>query len=492
MLKPQLILKSLRALLPVVVLLPVVSACVTQNPATGEQNFTPFMQPEKERQIGAEEHPKMVKQFGGVYDDPRIGGYVASIGGRLASHSERADLKFRFTVLNSPVVNAFALPGGYVYISRGLLALANSEAELASVLGHEIGHVTARHSAQRYNKAVILGLGSALLGAATGNRSVGQMAEMGSAIYLKGHSRDQEHQADELGIRYLARTGYSTLDSVAFLKSLQAESSLARAIAGKQGKDPAASIFSTHPRTAERVQRTAAETAKANPNAPNLRSRLLDKIDGMIYGDDPAQGLIRGRIFFHPDLGFTFSVPPGFRLINSPRAVLAQDRKGAKIIFDSDSKPWRGNLSGYLIRNWGKKLRLNKVEPIQINGMTAATGAARVKGKEGPLDLRMVAVRFDRKTIARFLFVSPVARTAALDEAFRRTTFRFRRLAEDERGEIKPLRIRVITVGARDTVESLAGQMPFDDFQVARFRVLNGLASGQRLKTGQRAKTVSE
>ena len=482
----------LRNVLFVVVLAPLVSACISKNPATGEQNFTPFMQPEKELQIGAEEHPKMVKQFGGVYDDPKIGGYVASIGGRLASHSERADLKFRFTVLNSPVVNAFALPGGYVYISRGLLALANSEAELASVLGHEIGHVTARHSAQRYNKSVMLGLGSAILGAAVGNRSVGQMAEMGSAIYLKSHSRDQEHQADELGIRYLARTGYSTLDSVTFLRSLQAESSLARTIAGKQGKDPSASIFSTHPRTAERVQRTAAETALANPNAPNLRSRLLDKIDGMIYGDDPSQGLIRGRIFFHPDLGFTFSVPKGFRLINSPRAVLAEDGKGARIVFDSDGKSWSGNLSGYLIRKWGKKLRLQNVEPIRINGMQAATGAARVKGKEGPLDLRLIAIRFDQKTIARFLFVSPVARPAQLDEDFRRTTFRFRRLGKDERNEIKPLRIKVITVGSRDTVESLAARMPFDDFKVARFRVLNGLGQNDRLKTGQRAKTVSE
>jgi predicted Zn-dependent protease len=483
---------TIQRLLPLVILLPLVSACITKNPATGEQNFTPFMSPEKERIVGAEEHPKMVKQFGGVYDDPKIGGYVASIGGRLASHSERADLKFRFTVLNSPVVNAFALPGGYVYISRGLLALANSEAELASVLGHEIGHVTARHSAQRYNKSIMLGLGTAILGAATGNRSVGQLAEMGSAVYLKSHSRDQEHEADELGIRYLARTGYNTLDSVSFLRSLQAESSLSQTIAGKQGKDPAANIFSTHPRTADRVQRTASKTALANPGAPGLRSRLLDKIDGMIYGDDPSQGLIRGRIFFHPDLGFTFSVPQGFRLINSPRAVLAENKSGAKIIFDSDGKPWSGNLSGYLIRNWGKKLRLNNVEPISINGMQAATGSTRVKGRNGALDLRLVVIRFDQKTIARFLFVSPVNQTASLSEDFRRTTYRFRKLAPDERDEIKPLRVRIITVGSKDTVENLAAQMPFDDFRIARFRVLNGLRSTDRLKTGQRIKTVSE
>jgi predicted Zn-dependent protease len=373
-----------------------------------------------------------------------------------------------------------------------LLALANSEAEIASVLGHEIGHVTARHSAQRYNKSVMLGLGSAILGAATGNRSIGQIAEMGSAIYLNSHSRDQEHQADELGIRYLARTGYATQDAVSFLKSLQAESDLASTIAGKRGEDPAASIFSTHPRTADRVQRTAAEANGDSRNAPNLRSRLLDKIDGMIYGDDPAQGLVRGRIFFHGDLGFTFSVPPGFRLHNSPRAVLAEDGKGGRIIFDSDGKPWRGDLSSYLVRNWGKKLRLAKVEPITINGMTAATGSARVRGRDGALDLRLVAIRFDRRTIARFLFVSPVARTKDLDVGFRRTAFRFRKLADNERNEIKPLRIRVRTVGSRDSVESFAAQMPFEDFQVARFRVLNGLGPDERLKKGQRVKTVSE
>jgi predicted Zn-dependent protease len=484
--------KLMRGLVAVVILTPLVSACISQNPATGEQNFTPFMSPQQEIQIGAEEHPKMVKQFGGAYDDPVIGGYVASIGGRLASHSERADLKFRFTVLNSPVVNAFALPGGYVYISRGLLALANSEAEIASVLGHEIGHVTARHSAQRYNKSVMLGLGSALLGAVSRNRNVGQLAQMGSEVYLKSHSREQEHQADELGIRYLARTGYATQDSVSFLRSLQAESTLARSIAGKQGKDPAASIFSTHPRTADRVQRTARETARANPNAPNLRSRLLDKLDGMIYGDDPAQGLVRGRKFFHGDLGFTFTVPPGFRLINTPRAVLADDKKGGKIIFDHEPKPWNGNLSGYLIRKWGQKLKLTDVEPITISGMKAATGSARVNGKNGPLDLRLVAIRFKPKFIARFLFVSPVARTDKLDEGFRRTAFRFRKLADNEKNLVRPLRLRVITVGSRDTVKSLAAKIPFDDFREARFRVLNGLGPNDRLKTGQRAKIVSE
>ena len=384
-----------RRLLPVVLLAPVVSACVTQNPATGGQDFTPFMSPEKEVIVGAEEHPKMLKQFGGVYDDPEIGGYVASVGGRLAAHSERADLQFHFTVLNTPAVNAFALPGGYIYISRGLLALANSEAELASVLGHEIGHVTGRHSAQRYNRSVMLGLGSAILGAIARNRDVSQLAQMGSELYLKSHSRDQEHQADELGIRYLARTGYNTQSAVAFLRTLQADTALSRAIAGKQGKDPATSIFSTHPRTAERVQRTATETAGANGNAPDLRARLLDKIDGMIYGDDPAQGLIRGRIFFHPKLGFTFTVPKGFRLTNTPRAVLAEDRSGARIILDHEPEQWRGSLSRYLTNKWGRKLRLNDVEPVNISGMQAATGSTRVKGKSGPLDLRLVAIRLN-------------------------------------------------------------------------------------------------
>jgi len=181
--------------------------CAT-NPATGRSDFTPFMSPAKESAVGKEQHPLVIKQNGGVLDDPKIAGYVAVVGGRLAAVSELPKTPFTFTVLNTPLVNAFALPGGYIYVTRGILALFNSESELASVLGHEIGHVTARHSAKRYNQQLFTGLGVALLGAALKNKGVSDALGYGSQIYLKSYSRGNEYESDQLGVRYSTRAGF--------------------------------------------------------------------------------------------------------------------------------------------------------------------------------------------------------------------------------------------------------------------------------------------
>ncbi len=485
----SLIRRVTRLLAAALLLTPWLSACVTTNPATGKEDFTPFMSPAEERRVGAEEHPKMLAQFGGVYDDPAVGGYVASIGGRLAAHSERPDLDFRFTVLNSPVINAFALPGGYVYISRGLMALANSEAELASVLAHEIGHVTARHSAQRYNQSIFLGVGTAILGAVVGSSVFNQVANIGGELYLKGYSRDQEHQADDLGIRYLRGAGYDTAAAAQFLRSLQADSELKRRIAGAKGKDPLADIFATHPRTADRVERAAAAAGGGN-GAPRLRSRFMDEIDGMIFGDDPAEGLVREQTFWHPNLGFTFTVPDGFKLVNTRKAVFAVAKNGAKIRFDSSPDQWNGGVMRYISDRWAAKLRLRDLEPIEINGMRAATAVSEVISDRKKMDLRLVAVRFDRRTIFRFLFMTPPRLTSSLDLGFRRTAFGFRRMTDDEKVDIRPQRIRLVPVRAGDTAESFSQRMQVRERPLELFRVLNGLRPGQKIQPGQRVKIV--
>ncbi len=170
--------------------------------------------------MGRQEHPKVVAEFGGVYDDAELGGYVAMIGGALVANSELPRYAFTFTILNSPVINAFALPGGYVYVTRGLMALANSEAELAGVLAHEIGHVTARHPAQRYSRGVIANLGVTLLGILTDNPQVNQVAQIGGGLYLMRFSREEEYESDLLGVGYLSRTGYNPWGQARFLKSL--------------------------------------------------------------------------------------------------------------------------------------------------------------------------------------------------------------------------------------------------------------------------------
>lgn len=469
------------------------AGCTTTNPATGQSEFTPLMTPAQEVRVGAEEHPKIIRRFGGVYDDPEVGGWIAQIGGALAANSELPDLAFTFTVLDTDQVNAFAVPGGYVYITRGLIALANTEAEIAGVLAHEIGHVTARHTAQRYNRTVAANLLTTVLGAATGSREVAQVGQFVGAGVLASYSRDQEFEADILGVRYMTRTGYNPYGQADLLSQLQRERALALAIAGREGADPTASFFASHPNTIERVQRAvaAAGDSGAAANAPYRRDEFLARVDGLIYGGSPDHGYIRGRSFWHPTLRFGFTVPPDFRLVNTPRAVYAKGPGGAQIRFDI-SKNAGGDPLAYLLDVWGRKLRLREVERITVNGLPAATGAADVNTASGRRALRLIAARSSGGAMFRLMFLTPPDLVYRLREDLQRTTYSLRELGPAEAARLRPRRIRVVTVGAGDTVEALAGRMAVDDFPVERFRVLNALQADDRLRAGERVKIVVE
>lgn len=464
------------------------------NPATGGRSFTAFMSPEREREIGREQHPQIVREFGGELNDPKIKAYVDEVGQRLARASDMPDLPFTFTVLDSDITNAFALPGGYVYVTRGLLALAGNEAELAGVLGHEIGHITARHSAQRYSASIVGGILAVGIGIFTGSDVLGQAAQSVTGLALASYSREQEFESDLLGVRYLARTGYDVGAMASFLAKLQAESELEAELAGRPGAANDFNIMQTHPRTQDRV-RAAIETAgqtglPANPRTG--RDEFLAAIDGMSYGGDAENGFIKARQFIHPALRFQFEVPPGFQIVNRPASVIARGPGGAQIVFDRDARPQAAGtaMTSYLQGVWARGARLQAVEQITINGLEAATGAARLSTNRGPMDARLVAIRFDPRTVYRFVFVTAPAATAQHNEAFRRTTYSFKRLSDAEAAAAKPPRIRVVTVAPGDTVESLARRMPFDTAQVARFRLLNGLGPGDSVRAGERVKLV--
>ena len=293
--------------------LPALSACETA-PGTGRTIFTGGMGPETEARLGYQEHQKIVPQFGGAYADPAIDAYLTGIGDLLARTSEIPDQKFTFTVLDTPMVNAFALPGGYVYITRGLLALADNEAEVAGVLAHEIGHVTARHAAERYGQTMaanILGLGlGILLGSGPATDLYGAVA----GVALRSYSREPEYESDLLGVRYMSRAGYDPGAMATFLTRLLAHGRLEAELRGQPGKADAFDIMQTHPRTAERIARAIAEAGTKTVAEPLIaREIYLGKIDGLLYGDDPEQGFVRGRRFLHPWLRFAFEVPRGFR-----------------------------------------------------------------------------------------------------------------------------------------------------------------------------------
>jgi predicted Zn-dependent protease len=472
--------------------LPLLAACETA-PGTGRTIFTGGMSAEDESRLGYQEHQKILPQFGGAYADPALTGYVASIGNLLARTSETPGTKFTFTVLDTPIVNAFALPGGYVYVTRGLLALADNEAEVAGVLAHEIGHVTARHSAERYGQAMaanVLGLGlGLLLGSGPATDLYGAVA----GVALRSYSREQEYESDLLGVRYMARAGFDPGAMAGFLGRLQAHSQFESELRGESGKADQFDILQTHPRTADRIARAIRQAgARTVANPIIARDLYLDKIDGLLYGDNPKQGFVRGRRFLHPELRFAFEVPQGFRLFNGAKRVTAIGPEDATIKFEKAKQAARGAMTAYLTQVWAKGVALNEVEDLTINGMAAATGHARGSGQGGAIDLRLVAIRYDRQTIYHMIFVTPVRLAGTLSRGLRETTYSFRKLSADEAARLKPLRLRIHRSGTRETAARIAARMPFEDHRLRRFLVLNGLARDQSFPSGYRLKTVTE
>ncbi|WP_232314936.1 M48 family metalloprotease [Oceanibaculum pacificum] len=467
-------------------------ACST-NPATGEQQFAGLMSPQQERQVGKEQHSQVMAQFGGPYDNQQVTGYVNRLGQSLAQHSEMPDLAFTFTVLDSPIVNAFALPGGYVYVTRGLLALADSEAELAGVMAHEIGHVTARHSAERYSQGTVANVGVALLGVLTGSNELAGVAGYGAQAYLQSYSRSQEFEADTLGVRYLTRAGYQPNAMASFLYKLDQHSRLQAQLAGKSPDVvDQTNIMATHPRTVDRVE--AARQAAGVTAAPDARighEEHLQSIDGMLYGDNPAQGVVRGQEFIHPDLRFRFTVPEGYTLVNGQTQVQATGPNGATIVFDMDKPQGSPSARDYLAA-WGQSLQVSSVEQIQVNGMNAATASVRANTNRGPADVRLVAIAGGEGTFYRFLFVTPPQQTQQLSAGLQQTTYSFRRLNASEAGNVRPERIALYRTRAGDTQQSVAARMPAGPFQLERFTVLNGLPAGQMPPTGSLLKLVTQ
>lgn len=458
-------------------------------PGTGQSSFN-LLSADDEQQIGRETHPQILKEFGGGYDDPTVSAYIAGIGQRLVRVTETPAADFRFTVLNSQIVNAMALPGGYIYVTRGLLALCGNEAEIAGVVGHEIGHVLARHTAERVSRAQASSVLTGVLGAVLNVPGVADVAQMGAAAYLQSFSRDQESQADQLGLRYMARAGWHPHAMVTMLEKLRDQARLEALMAGRSADSvDQLDFMASHPRTIDRVQAAMAAEGTASQGELGVDA-YLDRMDGLVYGDDVAEGVVRDRAFIHPALGLRFEVPAGFRLANGAAAVTASHPSGAAIVFDGAKVQGIGSMADYLRGIWLKGATLSGLEEIEINGMPAATAAARGRNKTGTVDIRAVAIRFDAGQAYRFLFATPPAQTASLGVELRRTTYSFRKLSAEEKAAVRPWRLKVVRAGSGDSAETLAARMAPDQWKPELFRVLNGLPAGGQPQAGQRVKLV--
>jgi predicted Zn-dependent protease len=450
--------------------------------------------PAQELKIAEGEHPKILAQFGGEYADPAIRDYVAGLVRAVGKASARPEIEYRVTVLNSPVVNAFALPAGYLYVTRGLLALAGSEAELAGVLAHEMGHVTARHTAQRYGRTVVVGGGTQLLGWLTGSSTLQQVGEAAGMVWIQGFSREQEFQADELGVATMARGGYDSMAMASFLAKLQQQDALQATLAGrKPGESDQFSLFATHPRTADRIERAIEQAGLSGvKQGREEREAYLRRLDGLLYGDDPAQGVVRGRLFVHPALGFRFEVPEGFQILNGQSEVTAVGPQGAVIRFDNAGEAYGGPMRGYIAERWGRQAPLMGLEPLAVNGMEGASAVARMNTQQGPVDIRFTAIRFARDTIYRFQFIAPSNYAQAMGPEFGKVTGSFRRLNEQEAQAIRSRRLRLVAAGPQDTAETFAQRFVAADYQLERFRALNAMKPGDKVVAGRLYKIVAE
>ena len=449
---------------------------------------------QSEAQIGAEAHPQLLAEFGGAMTGPQAQ-YVEQVGKNIAVQSGLGQAQSSFTVslVNSPVNNAFAIPGGYIYTTRQLVTLMNNEAELAGVLGHEVAHVALRHSQRRQQAAQknqLLGVGAAilssvLLGSNPLGQQLGQAALQGSQMLTLKFSRSQELEADVKGIEYLNKAGYDPRAMATVLASLAAQNALDARL---QGRDNATipEWASTHPDPASRVQ-AALSRAQGMTGVTN-RDTFLTRIDGLTYGDDPAQGLVEGNQFIHPDLRLAFRTPQGFYMVNGTRAVTINGESG-KAQFTTG--PYSGNLQTYVNNVFGalseqQQIRPSGIQTTSVNGLPAAYGTARVNNGNSQVDVTVFAYEFANDRAYHFLAITPAGRSGTFNSMYQSV----RRISAQEASNVVPRKLDVVTVGSGDTVASLANRMAYSSNQEERFRVLNGLSSGEGVRAGQKVKIV--
>lgn len=456
----------------------------------------------EDRRLGERVHPEIVAAHGGIYEDPALDAWLEGIVARIDRAGGGQPGLWQITLLDTPKANAFAVPGGYLYVTRGLLALANDEDELASVIAHEMAHVDARHLESRQRRATeaqgiaLLGL---LLGGVTGAdagvmRGIAEAGQVAGAAYVADFSREQEFEADRLGIGYITAAGYDPLAAADFLVSLQAQDTLQARIAGRQYDPNRVDFLSSHPATAERV-RAAASTGRSVGGGGQGRDRegYLSRLDGMIYGDPPSQGYVRDGGFVHPELRFGFRAPRGFRITNSSRAVTAVNDRGATFVLEG-APDYSGPLTRFIAERWAPAIareagggRISGLEPVRINGLDAARAVMPVRTRQGTADMLMVAVRLNGQ-IYRLTGIAP--RGSGLLGEMEAAALSFRELSPAEAAQLQPLRLEVVRVRAGDTAASLAARMRTEGFAEERFRVLNGLGPADRLRPGMLVKIV--
>lgn len=436
-------------------------------------------------ELARAQHPRILATYGGEYSDPKLERMVAKVVGNLTTVSANPTQTYRITILNSPNVNAFALPGGYLYITRGLLALANDSAELAAVIAHEMGHVTANHGLQRQRLEAEEGLASKVVSDVLGNSPTAKVALIKGKLRLAQFSRNQELEADAIGIKSVGEVGYDPYAASRFLQSMSAYTDF-RSVSGAH--DASLDFLATHPNTPQRIELAQRHARAFGPPGVGRRDRdaYLAGIDGLLYGDSPDEGYVRGDTFLHPRLGISFSVPKGFVIDNSAAAVTATGPGDMAVRFDGVSIDKGTALTDYIRSGWVAGLDDASVRQATVNGNEAATARAKADGWR--FDVTVIRANGQ---VYRLLTAAPAA-SAALDGVARSVSGSFHVLSAAEKAALKPLHIRIATVRPGQTMGTLAAQMVGVDRKLDLFRVLNALAPGATVSTGEKVKIITD
>lgn len=470
------------------------SACQAMLGPVEEQAFRPSDNPvtvdtvnrnDRLAEIARAQHPRILATYGGEYADPKLERAVAKAVGKLTLDPENPTQTYRITILNSPNVNAFALPGGYLYVTRGLLALANDSAELAAVIAHEMAHVTANHGLQRQKLEADAVLATKVVTDVLSGNQAAKAALIRGKLRLAQFSRNQELEADAVGIKAIGRAGFDTFSAARFLQSM-ADYSQFRSVSG--ANDASLDFLASHPTAPQRIQLAMRHARQFGAPGSGARDRdaFLKGIDGMLYGDTPEEGYVRGRTFLHPALGVSFTVPEGFIIDNTAAAVTAAGPGDVAVRFDGVALNPDVALVDYVRSGWVAGLDEGSVVATTINGSEAALARASAEGWR--FDIAIIRAGGQ---VYRLLTAAPET-NANLDNTARSVSGSFRLLTDAEKAALKPLRIRVITVKPGQTVGTLAAMMQGADRQLELFRLLNALPPGGSILAGDRVKIISD
>jgi predicted Zn-dependent protease len=463
-------------------LLATAAGCAT-NPVTGDSNFV-LMSEAQEIQVGRAADQDVKKQYA-LYDENLLAAYVNEVGQRLAAVSHRPALSYSFTLLDSTEVNAFALPGGHVYITRGIIAFLNSEAELAAVLGHEIGHVTARHSVRQMSAAqstdILISIAS-VLSPALRNQNIQNIGGLVGGALLSGYGREYELEADRLGAEYLARAGYDPRAMIRVIGVLKNQE-LADAEAAKQeSRAPRAyhGLFESHPDNDTRLQQTVAASAGLRAGTRgDGREEFLKRTTGMIFGDCPREGVVRNGNFYHPDLGIALALPRDWRVQNLPDRLLLL-APGGDAVLEVRMLPRPDREPVAVLRT--NRLISNDIENTPVNGLPAAIGSSRAT---------VAGVVYFGDNMMIF---NAVAKSGDLSQpharAARDTMRSFHRITDAERALARPLRLRTITATPATRFAELAAASPLGRNAEGTLRLINGIFPSGEPHAGQLLKVI--